>query len=39
MIGGPARLLGDHTHKSHSVQVERLDKHIDHMDRVALVYL
>src|SRR5215468_4205588 len=38
MIGGPARLLGDHTLKPHSMQVERLDKRIDHMDRVVLAY-
>src|SRR5262249_34131672 len=36
MIGGPARLLGDHTLKPHAMQLERLDKHIDHMDRVVL---
>jgi hypothetical protein len=36
MIGGPARLLGDHTLKLPSMQVERLDEHIDHVDRVVL---
>lgn len=38
MIGSPARLLGDHTLKPHSMQVERFDEHIDHMDRVVLAY-
>src|SRR5215471_14749109 len=34
----PARLLGDHALKPHSMQVERLDERIDHMDRVVLAY-
>ena len=38
MIGGPTRLLGDHTLKPQSMQVERLDERIDHMDRVVLAY-
>jgi hypothetical protein len=27
--------LGDHTLKPHSMQIERLDEHVDHMDRVV----
>ncbi|MGY4434954.1 hypothetical protein ACVWWO_007431 [Bradyrhizobium sp. F1.13.1] len=38
MIGEPARLLGDHTLKPQFMQVERLDKRIDHMDGVVLAY-
>ena len=38
MIGGPARLLADHTLKPHSMQIERLDEYVDHMDRVVFAY-
>jgi len=38
MIAGPARLFGDYTLESHSMQVERFDKCIDHMDRIVLAY-
>lgn len=38
MIGGLARLLGDHTLETHSVQIERFNKRIDHMDRIVFAY-